>query len=235
MAPTRVCAHVDRNQSRTSCKSDTLHDRFATLMKDRESLIKRSPSPSSEKSMSADSASETELEEQLGKQMRRNAEEMHEAQTQQKREPESEIIDLTSSEIELWSLQKGMRDRLSTGESLHSVVKKLKQGRYRPERDNWLILRVCRADVFYRGSLAVRRYYVFDHRRARCMFDAGCKKVRISIVMEGDVFDEFIRKADSFGTHIRHTRIRFDKESETQYGRRPALRRNKKHWRWKDH
>ena len=84
------------------------------------------------------------------------------------------------------------------------------------------------------------------------MFDAGCKNVRIRIVMEGDVFDEFVRTADSFGTHIRHTRILFDKESEKQYndlirsiheskaasGRRPALRRKKKQnrdWRWKDH
>jgi hypothetical protein len=190
-------------------------------MKDRESLRKRSPSPSSEKLISADSASETELEDQLGKQMRRKAEEMHEAQTQQKREPkekmeegESQIIDFNSSEVELWSLQESMRSTLSTGESLHSVIKKLKDGRYRPERDNWLILRVCRADVVCRGSVAVRRYYTFDHRRARCMFEAGCKKERISIVMAGDVFDEFIRKADSFGTHIEHKRR---KQSSVQH------------------
>ena len=47
---------------------------------------------------------------------------------------------------------------------------------------------------------SVEKYFTFDHRRLWCMKMAGCRHVRARIVMQGDMFNQFVRKAGLAGT-----------------------------------
>ena len=62
---------------------------------------------------------------------------------------------------------------------------------------DWLILNVAVAN-----DGETLRYYTFDHRRLRCLYQARCQRIRAQIAMRGRIFDEFVRKADGLGRKV---------------------------------
>ena len=67
-----------------------------------------------------------------------------------------------------------------------------------------LILNVAVAN-FHDGT---RRYYTFDHRRLWCMYQAGCQRIRVRVIMQSKVFDAFAKKADGLGRRLTDLRVR---------------------------
>ena len=102
---------------------------------------------------------------------------------------------------------------MRNGTSLEELISWLEEGRVNPVSTSWLVFKMAKAS--WRDHETGRwttKFYTFDHRRLYCMCKAGIKTVRAKIAMQGPDFDEFVRKADSFGIkpsqlHVRHGRI----------------------------
>ena len=88
--------------------------------------------------------------------------------------------------------QESCSDHFRRGGSLQNLVMDLKNKKYDPLQVEWLILNVVQARI--RGG---RRevYYALDHRRLKCMKDAGCTKVRVRIMLaNNDALNQFVNK-----------------------------------------
>ena len=82
--------------------------------------------------------------------------------------------------------------------SLAELTKQLRDGRVHALNDDFLILNVILASIRqHRGPRAGRRlvYYTLDHRRLKCMKDAGCTQVRVCILIADSlIVSNFINK-----------------------------------------
>ena len=95
----------------------------------------------------------------------------------------------------VWCMQEKISPKFRNGRPLKSMIEGLKSGREDPMRTPYLVLDMARAEFRDRPV----RFYTFDHRRCYCMLQAGVRKVRARIVLDGPAFNDLARKSSGLG------------------------------------
>ena len=113
-----------------------------------------------------------------------------------------EIVVVDNLADHVLALQANISRKFRNGDKLQTLVRALRNSEVDPMTTDWLILKVAVAKVGNRRSGRTLRYYTFDHRRLWCLYQAGCKRIRVQIAMCGGIIDEFARKADGLGRKV---------------------------------
>ena len=92
-------------------------------------------------------------------------------------------------------IQDSIAARFRRGNTLESLIQDLESGRVNPMAAEFLVIRVGKAEF----QDAPPRYYTFDHRRLFCMWKALVPRIRVRVIMEGEIFNEFAKKSDGLG------------------------------------
>jgi len=107
---------------------------------------------------------------------------------------EVEVVDIT----DVYVLQENCSEHFRCGRRLSELLESLRYNIYDPMVDEFLVLDVIRVnlkDYLRRGLPRKPVMYTLDHRRFKCMKDAGLARVRVRVVLDGnDYLDQFVSK-----------------------------------------
>ena len=97
--------------------------------------------------------------------------------------------------------QMSCSDKFRCGHSLQDLIEQLRSKETDPMTDDFLIINVIQASVRFDRRSYKEVWYTLDHRRLKCMKDAGCTECRVRIVMANDpALNQFVNKSkDSLG------------------------------------
>merc|ERR1712032_727804 len=97
--------------------------------------------------------------------------------------------------------QSSISSAFKDGRSFEQLIGPLRNGDINPLTCEELILNVVVAQVYdhRRSRRRVTKYFALDHRRLYCMWQAGCKSIRVRIKMCGTdmngAVNEFFQKS----------------------------------------
>jgi hypothetical protein len=114
--------------------------------------------------------------------------------------PEVETVHIA----DVYATQKECGYRFRNGDLLSQLIDDLRCHIYDPMKDDFLILNVVQVtikDYHHRGLPTKPVMYTLDHRRFKCMKDAGTCQLRVRLVLSGNEYlDQFVSKCiDAIG------------------------------------